>query len=265
MNRLTKETFQLKNDLFVPYIMAGDPSMEVTIDIALSLQEAGVDAIEWGVPFSDPLADGPVIQAAGERSRKQGTTLLKTISGVKEARRRGLTIPVVLFTYINPILAFGEDVIIREMKEADIDGLLIPDLPIEESESIREKCRKNEIAYISLITLSSQTRLQKICPQGEGFLYFVSSLGVTGARNIFSETVGESIATVRELSPVPVLVGFGIAQREHVRFFNKMSDGVIVGSALVTFIHEREALLLQETGKENALSEIKTFVRQLIS
>ncbi|MCD8511443.1 MAG: tryptophan synthase subunit alpha [Bacillus sp. (in: Bacteria)] len=231
--------------------------MDVTIDIALALQEAGVDAIEWGVPFSDPLADGPVIQAAGERARKQGTTLMTAIDGVKKARKKGLTLPVVLFTYINPVLAYGEEVVIRKMEDAGIDGILIPDLPFEESDSISERCREKEISLIPLITLSSHSRIEQICARGDGFLYFVSSLGVTGARRTFSETVGQSIATVKEKSSVPVLVGFGISHKEHVQFFNGFADGVIVGSALVALIHENEKALLCENQKESSLTKNK--------
>ncbi|ADU30142.1 tryptophan synthase subunit alpha [Evansella cellulosilytica] len=265
MNRLLKEDFQSKRNKFVPYIMAGDPSMEATIDIALALQDAGVDAIEWGIPFSDPLADGPVIQAAGERARSNGMNIIKAIEGVKEARRKGLTIPVILFTYVNPVLAYGEDNLIEEMKSADIDGLLIPDLPIEESEKIRISCKDNGISFISLVTLSSKSRLEKICTQGDGFIYFVSSLGVTGTRNQFSEDLSSSIAAVKEFTSVPVLIGFGISKKEHVQSFNQISDGVIVGSALVSFIGTRNQELLCENDRKKAVDDIKEFVVELIS
>ncbi|MDQ0257468.1 tryptophan synthase alpha chain [Evansella vedderi] len=265
MNRLKNPSFQSKENLFVPYIMAGDPSIEASIDIALTLQEAGVDALEWGVPFSDPLADGPIIQEAGERSRKRGMTLTKAIEGVKIARKKGLTIPIVLFTYINPVLAVGEEKVITLMKEAEIDGLLIPDLPVEESDTIRALCHEVDISLISLVTLSSQTRMEKICRHGDGFLYFVSSLGVTGTRDTFSEDLGQSINAVKNLTSVPVLVGFGISKREHVQYFNGISDGVIVGSALVKLIAEKNKALSDEHLKEVALKEIKEFVVQMIS
>ena len=265
MNRLILDDFQKKDNKFVPYIMAGDPSLEASIDIALTLQSAGVDALEWGVPFSDPLADGPVIQTAGERARKGGMTILKAIEGVKEARKRGLTIPVILFTYINPVLAVGEDVIVKEMKQAEIDGLLIPDLPIEESESIRSLCKSSGISLISLVTLSSKQRMEKISSYGEGFLYFVSSYGVTGTRESFSEDISSTIKQLKSFSTVPVLVGFGISTRKHVEYFNSFSDGVIVGSALVNLIAEKEELLKDEKTRAEAVQEINSFVTKLIS
>lgn len=265
MNRLYSESFLNKKNRFVPYIMAGDPSIESSIEIALSLQEAGVDALEWGVPFSDPLADGPVIQAAGDRARTAGMNIMVAMESIKEARQRGLTIPVILFTYINPVLAHGEDVILLKMKEAEIDGILIPDLPIEESKRVKELCREYGKSLISLVTLNSQSRMQKIAKESDGFLYFVSSLGVTGTRESFAENLSQSIKDVKEITDVPVLVGFGISKKEHVQFFTNVSDGVIVGSALVNYIGERNSALQNEKEKENAINEIKEFVLELIS
>ncbi|MCR6106587.1 tryptophan synthase subunit alpha [Salipaludibacillus agaradhaerens] len=265
MNRLTADTFRTSNDKFVPYIMSCDPSYEASIEIALALQEAGVDAIEWGVPFSDPLADGPVIQEAGERARASGGSLSKAVEGIKEARRRGLTLPVVLFTYVNPVLSIGNDRLVDQMKDADIDGLIIPDLPFEESRDLRELCGSADISLISLIAPSSKHRMKKICELGDGFLYFVTSLGVTGTREHFSDELENTLQEVTSYSNVPVLAGFGISTRDHVRFFQTVADGVIVGSALVRFIAEREKELSSPIKKENALSEIKQFVQQLIS
>ncbi|MFA9556156.1 tryptophan synthase subunit alpha [Evansella sp. AB-rgal1] len=265
MNRLHAEEFLKKKSRFVPYIMAGDPSAESSIDIALTLQEAGVDALEWGVPFSDPLADGPVIQAAGDRARTAGMNIIVAIDSIKEARHRGLTIPVILFTYINPVLAHGEDVILAKMNEADIDGILIPDLPIEESNTVKQLCKQYGKSLISLVTLNSESRLQKIAKESDGFLYFVSSLGVTGTRENFAENLSQSIKDVKALTTVPVLVGFGISKKEHVQFFTDVSDGVIVGSALVKYIGERSSALQDENEKENAINEIKEFVLELIS
>lgn len=245
--------------------MSGDPTIEVSIEIALKLQEAGVDAIEWGVPFSDPLADGPVIQNAGERARKAGNTIIKAIDAVKEARRRGLTIPVVLFTYMNPVLYFGEQKIINKLKEAEVDGLLIPDLPIEESQHIRTLCKRNGISFITLVTLSSATRIEKICRHSEGFVYFVSSLGVTGTRDHFSDEIKESIQFAKKYTDAPILVGFGISKREHVIYFNQISDGVIVGSAIVKKIEEHRDELINDMEKERALLKIKQFVEHLRS
>jgi tryptophan synthase alpha chain len=259
------DTFQNSNEKFVPYIMSCDPSYEASIEIALAMQEAGVDAIEWGVPFSDPLADGPVIQEAGERARAAGGSLSKALEGMKEARKRGLTLPVVLFSYVNPILTLGNEVLIEQMKNAEIDGLIVPDLPFEESSELRELCRSASISLISLIAPSSKHRMKTICQLGDGFLYFVTSLGVTGTRESFSYELENTLKEVTSYSKVPVLAGFGISTRDHVRFFQTIADGVIVGSALVRYIAEREKELTSSTKKENALIEIKQFVQQLIS
>ncbi|WP_139368277.1 tryptophan synthase subunit alpha [Evansella clarkii] len=265
MSRLLTSAFKDQKNLFVPYIMAGDPNLEASIDIALALQESGAHALEWGVPFSDPLADGPVIQAAGDRARKNGMTILKAIDGVKEARKKGLEIPVVLFTYINPILAAGEEEIIKKMREAEIDGLLVPDLPAEESGSVRELCQNADISLISLVALSSLERMEKISSVSEGFLYFVSSYGVTGVRENFSEKLPDTLEYLKTKTDIPVLIGFGISKKEHVNYFNSISDGVIVGSALVKIIAKNEKQLIDEKYRKDALNEINEFVTELIS
>ncbi|MCE7793310.1 tryptophan synthase subunit alpha [Salipaludibacillus sp. CUR1] len=265
MNRLNDTEFQSKKSKFVPYIMSGHPGYESSIDIALTLQDSGVDAVEWGVPFSDPLADGPVIQEAGEQSRKGGGSLRKALKGLKEAREKGLEIPVVLFTYINPVLSLGFNELILEMKKADVDGLLIPDLPFEESDELRKLCNVEGISLISLIAPSSNHRMEKISRLGDGFLYYVTSLGVTGTRESFSDLLASNISELKKTAQVPVLAGFGISTREHVRYFQDISDGVIVGSALVKFISERQQELKDNKTKKEALQEIKVFVQDLIS
>ncbi|WP_280768218.1 tryptophan synthase subunit alpha [Salipaludibacillus daqingensis] len=265
MNRLKQDAFQQKQERFVPYIMSSDPSFDASIDVALTLQEAGVDAVEWGVPFSDPLADGPVIQEAGERARKAGGSLRRAFEGMKQARKRGLTVPVILFTYVNPVLSVGYKEVVEAMEEADIDGILIPDLPFEESDELRELCQAANISLISLIAPSSSHRMEKISRLGDGFLYYVTSLGVTGTRQSFSEQVSESIKELKMTANVPVLAGFGISTRDQVRHFQSIADGVIVGSALVRFIADRETALIDEKNKKLALLEIKEFVQELIS
>lgn len=265
MNRLTNEQFQQKQARFVPYIMSSDPDYDTSVKIALTLEEAGADAIEWGVPFSDPLADGPVIQEAGARSRLSGGSLRQALRGVAEARRQGLSVPVVLFTYVNPVLSLGYEELVAKMKEVDIDGLLIPDLPFEESDHIRKLCEAEHISLISLIAPSSSSRMEKISRLGDGFLYYVTSLGVTGTRKNFSEELAQNITELKRTATVPVLAGFGISSREHVRYFQDIADGVIVGSALVSFIAERQTRLADEQTQEQALNEIKGFVQELIS
>ncbi|SDN37164.1 tryptophan synthase subunit alpha [Alkalicoccus daliensis] len=263
MNRLTAKEFQEEKNRFVPYIMSSHPSYEASIDIALTLQKAGVSAIEWGVPFSDPLADGPVIQEAGDQARAAGGSLKKAVQGAKEARDRGLTVPLVLFTYVNPVLSVGFQEVINLMKEADMDGILIPDLPHEESDELRAICNEAGISLISLVAPSSRNRMQKISSLGEGFIYYVTSLGVTGTRENFADELEETIAELKSFSKVPVLAGFGISKQEHVQFFQKIADGVIVGSALVRFISERAEHLNNPDEKPKALEEIALFIKDL--
>lgn len=265
MNRLKQASFQHKEERFVPYMMSCDPSFETSIEVALTLQEAGVDAIEWGVPFSDPLADGPVIQKAGQRAQKAGGNLRRSFEGMKQARQKGLTVPVILFTYVNPVLSIGYKEVVEAMTEADIDGILIPDLPFEESDELRKLCNEANISLISLIAPSSSHRMEKISRLGDGFLYYVTSLGVTGTRQSFSDEVSDSIKELKKTATVPVLAGFGISTRDQVRYFQSIADGVIVGSALVQFIADRESSLLDENNKNLALLEIKEFVQELIS
>ncbi|PTL40362.1 tryptophan synthase subunit alpha [Alkalicoccus saliphilus] len=265
MNRLAENNFTHAEKRFVPYIMSSHPTYEASIDIALTLEEAGVSAIEWGVPFSDPLADGPVIQEAGEEARKEGGSLRQALKGAAEARERGLTVPLVLFTYINPVLSIGYKEVLEKMNAAGMDGILIPDLPFEESDELRNLCHEYGISLISLVAPSSGTRMEKISRLGDGFIYYVTSLGVTGARENFAEKLEETINELKKTAEVPVLAGFGISKKEHVRYFQEIADGAIVGSALVKFISERAEVLRSSTRKEAALEEIRSFITELNS
>ncbi|HHY20998.1 MAG TPA: tryptophan synthase subunit alpha [Bacilli bacterium] len=263
--RFTQYVENHKEPLFIPFIVAGDPSAEATIDIALTLEEAGAHVIELGIPYSDPLADGPVIQEAGKRALANGMTLEKAMALVPKMREKGLKIPVVIFTYINPLLQFGIDRFLEEAYQYEIDGLLVPDLPFEESEELRQACKKENLAFISLVAPTSESRIQMIAEAADGFLYCVSSLGVTGVRSEFSDTIPQFLRSVKEAAKVPVAVGFGISTREHVEQFAPLCDGVIVGSALVRTIEGvKEKLLSEETRKEG-LEQIKRFVLALNS
>lgn len=265
MNRLTEKSFTDAETRFVPYMMSSDPTPDLSVEIALILQEAGVQAIEWGVPYSDPLADGPVIQQAGQRALQNGGSLTVSLQKMKEARAKGLTVPTVLFTYVNPVLSYGFTNLIKELKDYGFDGLLIPDLPYEESHEYRRLCREEGISLIPLIAPSSKSRVEKITKEADGFVYYVTSLGVTGTRESFSETLKDEIGTVKSFSKVPVLAGFGISTKEHVNYFQEHADGAIVGSALVRKIASLEDALNNPAEKEAALNEIKAFVQNLIS
>lgn len=255
----------MNETLFIPFITVGDPSADATIDIALTLEKAGAHVIELGVPYSDPLADGPTIQAASERALHEGMTLEKALTLVPKMRKKGLTIPVVLFTYYNLLLQYGEERFATEAKSLGIDGLLVPDLPYEENDELRSLCTENDIALISLVAPTSKERIEMIATDAEGFLYCVSSLGVTGVRKELDPRVYDFLQTVRESSPVPVAVGFGIATNEQVKMMSEHADGVIVGSALVEQIGKRQEALKNEETRQKALEEIKTFVTSLIS
>lgn len=255
-----------KNDhLFIPFIMAGDPSPEITIDIALTLQEAGASILELGVPYSDPLADGPVIQEAAIRALKQKMTLEKAIKLVSAMRDKGLTIPVIIFTYYNPVLQLGENRLFELMKAHGVDGILIPDLPFEESLEFSAACEKRDLVLISLVAPTSKERVEKIAKQAKGFLYCVSSLGVTGVRKALDPNVTDFLIEVKKHSHVPVAVGFGISSFEQVQMLKPHCDGIIVGSALIKMVESKNIELLDVSKRENALLEIKTFVKSIIS
>ncbi len=251
--------------LFIPFVTAGDPSADATIEIALTLEEAGASILELGIPYSDPLADGPTIQAASKRALNGGMSLEKALQLVPEMRKRGLTIPVIIFTYFNPLLQYGEERFVNEAAELGIDGLLVPDLPFEESVYLDQLCEQNDLALISLVAPTSKQRMIKIAQRAKGFLYCVSSLGVTGVRNELDPRVYDFLKTVREASNIPTAVGFGISTGEQVRVMQEHADGVVVGSALVTVIGEQEEALKMKETRPLALQKIKTFVSSLIS
>ncbi|KMK76431.1 tryptophan synthase subunit alpha [Alkalihalobacillus pseudalcaliphilus] len=256
---------EAKNKLFIPFITAGDPCAEATIDIALALQEEGASLLELGIPYSDPLADGPTIQEASKRALEAGMTLDKAMYLVPAMRKKGLTIPVIIFTYYNPVLQFGLEQFVQKAKQLEIDGLLVPDLPIEESQELSTMCQKNGLSLISLVAPTSKARIEKIAQQAQGFLYCVSSLGVTGVREELDPRLDDFLQTVKQLSPVPVAVGFGISNHNQVKQMNQYVDGVVVGSALVAVIEQEKDKLLNEQLRKDSLNSIKTFVRTLIS
>ncbi|MDQ0205927.1 tryptophan synthase subunit alpha [Alkalicoccobacillus murimartini] len=263
-NRL-EAMLQQEPNLFIPFITAGDPTGEATIDIALTLQEAGASILELGIPYSDPLADGPTIQEASKRSLKNGMSLSSAMQLVPAMRERGLTIPVIIFTYVNPLLQYGVKRFTEEAASLGIDGILVPDLPFEESDELSAYCEQEQLSLISLVAPTSKERIQKIADRAQGFLYCVSSLGVTGARKDLDPRIEEFLNTVKEASHVPIAVGFGISTSAQVSTIQALADGVVVGSALVHQIGEQGEALQNEETKELALQRIKSFVKALIS
>ncbi|TKD69840.1 tryptophan synthase subunit alpha [Pseudalkalibacillus hwajinpoensis] len=266
MNKRFEKHVDGRSDLFIPFIVAGDPTEEATIKLALMLQEEGANAIELGIPYSDPLADGPVIQRASIRALEHGMSLEKAMNIVPKMRERGLEIPVIVFTYYNLLLQLGEERFFALVRENNIDGLLVPDLPFEESEEWRESCKMNDTALISLVApTTSDKRLTAIAKEATGFLYCVSSLGVTGTRTDFHSSVFEFIDRVKSLSPIPVAVGFGVSAPEQVAKLKEYCDGVIVGSAIVRQIEAQVDGLTNEETQVEAIDHIRSYIRDLIS
>jgi tryptophan synthase alpha chain len=251
----------LQNKLFIPFITAGDPDGDATIDLAVALQEAGASAIELGIPYSDPVADGPVIQKASSRALKNGMNIVKAMKLVPEMRKKGVNIPIILFTYYNPVLQLEQESFFALLRENTIDGLLIPDIPFEESAELRQKCQEHSISFISLVAPTSSSRIKMIAENAEGFVYCVSSLGVTGVRKNFDNSITAFLDEVNKYSNVPVVVGFGVSSKEQVEELSSICDGVVVGSALVREIERLQAQLLNDTTRRKAIDEFREFAQ----
>jgi tryptophan synthase alpha chain len=242
----------------VTYVTAGDPDLPRTEGILRALDRAGADVLEVGVPFSDPLADGPVIQRATERALASGTTLATVLDLVGRVRS-SLRPPVVIFSYANPILRFGPERFADRAKEAGIDGVLVLDLPIEEAEAFRNLLCQREIDTILLLSpTTTDERLKKAAMLGSGFLYAISRLGVTGAREQVADGAREMVQRIRRVSDLPVALGFGISKPEHVREIGQWADAAVVGSALVSVIAESGA-------SESLNTRVEEYVRWLKS
>ncbi|MFS0786793.1 tryptophan synthase subunit alpha [Shouchella sp. 1P09AA] len=261
MNRLRSALE--KEQLFIPFITAGDPSLAVTMELMLSLQRSGADVIELGVPYSDPLADGPTIQAASLRAIKGGATLPKILQIVPEARKRGLTIPVILFTYANPLYQYGFQRFVDEAASFEVDGVLVPDLPFEEGQELTSLCESKDLSFISMIAPTSHERIKKIASAASGFLYCVSSTGVTGVRDELPAHLHEFIAAAKQHAHVPCVVGFGIHKREQVEMIQRYADGVVIGSAIVKQIEQKGERLLQPEEQSAALMEFEDYMKEL--
>lgn len=247
----------------IPFISVGDPDLDLSLDIIKQLQKSGADLIELGVPYSDPLADGPVIQRASERALRASVTLRDCIETAARARSEGVTIPLILFTYYNPVLQFGLDAFFDLVKENGISGLIIPDLPLEEDEELKGLAESHGIHLIPLVAPTSRDRVTKIAQRARGFVYCVSSLGVTGVRSQFHGDIDRFLETVREATELPISIGFGISNREQVERFEAQCDGVVVGSAIVRKIEESLPLLQREETREEGLKQIGDFVAGL--
>ena len=223
---------------FVAFLTAGDPSLERTVSAALELEKAGVDVLELGVPFSDPLADGPVIQRSSERALSRGVTLARVLDVVREIRKAS-QLPLVLFSYLNPLLQRGLDRVAKEAAQAGVDGVLVTDLPPEEGEAWIAAARAAELDTIFLASPTSpDERLRKVAEASRGFVYAISRTGVTGERQALSGDARPLVSRLRALTRVPVALGFGISTPEQVKEAAAAADAVVVGSALVRFLEE---------------------------
>lgn len=225
---------------FVPYIMAGDGGLHLLRETILRLQQLGVTAIEVGIPFTDPVADGPTIEQAGARALANGTNLRNVLTTLKEFAHE-LTIPLVAMTYLNPILAYGSAAFAQDAYKAGIRGLIVPDMPLEESSIIHKELSVAGISLVQLVSLTSpEERITKLAAASEGFIYAVTVNGITGARSDFSHNLAAHFAKLKSYSSLPVLAGFGISTPEQVAAFSTFSDGVIVGSKIVDALAQND-------------------------
>lgn len=227
---------------FIPFITCGDPDLETTGKVVRAMQENGADLIELGIPFSDPTAEGPVIQGANLRALSGGVTTDKIFDFVRELRK-DVTVPMVFMTYANVVFSYGAERFISTCAKEGIDGLILPDLPYEEKGEFDDVCKKYGVDLISLIAPTSENRIAMIAKEASGFVYIVSSLGVTGVRSEITTDIGAIVKLVKEHTQIPCAVGFGISTPEQAKKMASLSDGAIVGSAIIRIIEKygREA------------------------
>lgn len=249
----------------IPFITMGDPDLDTSVKLIQAAEQAGAHMIELGVPYSDPLADGPVIQRASERALRNRISLMDCIGAASKARSLGVKMPFIIFTYYNPALQFGLEKFFGSLRENGISGAIIPDLPMEEDGEARRLAGEYNIHLIPLVAPTSEQRVEKIVSRASGFVYCVSSLGVTGVRTQFHEGIEKFLSTVRNASKVPICVGFGISSREQAEGFAGMCDGVIVGSAIVRTVEDTLPLLTSGSipDQEAGVARVREFIAGL--
>lgn len=247
-----KKTFD-HGKAFIPFVTAGDPDLDTTHQLILAMAEAGADLIEIGIPFSDPVAEGIVIQKADERALASGTTTDKIFDLVKQVRK-STDVPLALMTYLNPIFVYGSDKFMRNCEKAGIDAVIVPDLPFEEKDELLPACEKYNIDLISLIAPTSNERIANIAKEAQGFVYCVSSLGVTGVRSEITTDIGEMVSLVKSAKNIPCAIGFGISTPEQAKTMAQHADGVIVGSAIVRMVEDH--------GK-NSVEIVRKYVKEM--
>ncbi|SHI21485.1 tryptophan synthase, alpha chain [Sporobacter termitidis DSM 10068] len=238
---------------FIPFVTAGDPKLETTEKLVLAMAEAGADLVELGIPFSDPVAEGVVIQRADERALAAGTTTDKIFESVRRIRQK-TDVPLALMTYINPIFAYGPGKFMKNCRDAGVDAVIVPDLPFEEKGEIKAFCGAYGVTLVSLIAPTSNERVAMIAREAEGFVYVVSSLGVTGVRSEIVTDLAAMIALVKAAKDIPCAVGFGISTPEQARKIAAVADGAIVGSAIVKIV---------EQYGEASVDPVRDYVREM--
>lgn len=240
---------------FISFITCGDPDLGTTEEILLAMEKGGVDIIELGIPFSDPTAEGPVIQGANIRALANGITTDDVFDMIRRVRPK-LSVPLVFMTYANVVFSYGIERFVKTAAEVGMSGIILPDVPYEEKDEFSDICDKYDIDFISLIAPTSDDRILKIAKDSKGFVYCVSSLGVTGMRNSITTDIGAIVEKIKKNTDTPVAVGFGISTPEQAADISKKADGIIIGSAIVKIIAEH--------GK-NAVSYVYDFVKKVKS
>jgi tryptophan synthase alpha chain len=222
---------------FIPFITAGDPTLEITEQLVFEMAAAGADLIELGIPFSDPIAEGQVIQAADSRALTGRTTTDKIFAMVRRIRK-SCYVPIAFMTYVNPIFTYGTDRFMKNCREVGVDAVIVPDVPYEEKDELQPFCFKYNVNLISMIAPTSKNRIRMIAGEAQGFIYCVSSMGVTGVRKEIGSDVEEMIKIVKGTKDIPCAIGFGISTLEQAAKMAKLSDGIIVGSAIVKIVEK---------------------------
>lgn len=249
----------------IPFLTMGDPDLNTSVELIQAAEAAGAHIIELGVPYSDPLADGPVIQRASERALRHRISLTDCIEVASKARANGVRMPFIIFTYYNPALQLGLERFFGLLQRHGFSGAIIPDLPMEEDGEARRLAEQAGIHLIPLVAPTSEARVERIVSRASGFVYCVSSLGVTGVRTSFHEGIDAFLAAVRKAANVPICIGFGISSREQAEQFAGTCDGVIVGSAIVRKVEEALPLLTSPSphDKEAGVAAVRDFIAAL--
>jgi tryptophan synthase alpha chain len=262
VSRLSDTFARLKKEgraAFVPFITAGDPDMETSFAILEKLPSCGADVIELGMPFTDPMADGPAVQASSVRALKSGATMAKVFKMVEKFRKTDKTTPIVLMGYYNPIHAYGTARFARDVAAAAVDGLIVVDLPIEEDEVLRVPAKAQGVDLIRFVTpTTDEARLKRIAAEASGYLYYVSVAGVTGTKAVPEDEVRDALMRVKAATDLPCTVGFGIRNVQQAAAIARVADGVVVGSAIVSKVAEN-----LNAGRERVISEVLELIRAL--